>query len=87
MKYLLLLIGILICIALIIVIIGYFLPVKHTVSIEVSLNAGSKEVWQRIRDFKAYPQWRGKLQTVEVQSDSSWIEVDKKNHRLPVKIV
>jgi hypothetical protein len=86
MKYLLLLIGVLLFIALIIVIIGVFLPVKHTVSMELSLNAGAKEVWQRLRDFKAYPQWR-KLLAVEVQSDSSWIEVDKRNHRLPLKIV
>lgn len=87
MKYLLLLIGVIICIVLIIVIIGCLLPVKHTVSIELSLNAGSKEVWQRLRDIKAYPQWRNRLQSVEVQSDSSWIEVDKKSHRLPLKIV
>jgi hypothetical protein len=87
MKYLLLLIGVMICIVLIIVILGYLLPVKHTVSMELSLDAGSKEVWQRLRDIKAYPQWRKRLQSVEMQSDNSWVEVDKRNHRLPLKIV
>jgi hypothetical protein len=83
MKWLLILAGILVCVILIVLLIGYFLPVKHTVSVTVTVNGRPEQVWQRLVGFKAYPNWRKDVKAVEVISDTQWVETDQRDHRLP----
>jgi hypothetical protein len=83
MKWLLIFAGILVCVILIVLLIGYFLPVKHTVSVAVTVNGRAEQVWQRLIGFKAYPDWRKDVKAVEVISDTQWVETDQRDHRLP----
>ncbi len=79
--------GILVCVILIVLLIGYFLPVKHRASISLTVRATPNEVWERLTDLRNYPNWRKDVKSVELLSDSEWTEVDPHNHRLPFKII
>jgi len=87
MKWLLIVAGILVCTVLIVLLIGYLLPVKHRASIAVSVHATPGQVWERLTDIRNYPKWRKDVKSVEIVSDSEWTEVDAHGHRLPFKIV
>jgi hypothetical protein len=87
MKWLLIIVGILVCLVLIIVIIGYLLPVKHRSSVQVSLRASPAEIWARLADFKDYPAWRKDVKSVDVRSPVEWVEVNEHGDSLPLKIV
>ena len=87
MKWLLILASILVCVVLIVLLIGYLLPVKHRASIAIAVDATPDQVWERLTDIRNYPQWRKDVKSVELISDSEWIEVDTHEHRLPFKIV
>jgi uncharacterized protein YndB with AHSA1/START domain len=87
MKWFLLILCILVCLVLIIVIIGYLLPVKHTASIQVSVPASPAETWTRLTDVKAYPAWRKEVRSVNVRSPLEWVEVNDRGDSLPLKIV
>jgi hypothetical protein len=87
MKWLLIIPGILIGLVLIIVIIGYLLPVKHTSSVQVSINASPAEVWARLTDFSGYPAWRSDVKSVNVRSAVEWVEVNDRGDSLPLKII
>ncbi len=87
MKWVLIILGVLLCLVLIIVIIGYFLPVKHTSSVQVSINASPAEVWSRLTDFSGYPAWRSDVKSVNVHSAVEWVEVNDRGDSLPLKII
>ena len=87
MKWFLVIPGILVCLVLIIVIIGYLLPVKHTSSIQVSISASPAEIWARLTDFKDYPAWRSDVKSVNVRSSVEWVEVNGRGDNLPLKII
>ena len=86
MKWLLIIPGIIACLIIIIVIIGYTLPVKHTASIQIEVKAAPEIVWQRLIRFKEYPSWRKDVKSVTPVSETEWIETDKHNNKLPLKI-
>lgn len=87
MKWFLVILGVLVCLVLIIVIIGYLLPVKHTASVQISLSAPPSEIWARLADFKEYPSWRKDVRSVNVRSSVEWVEVNDRGDSLPLKIV
>ncbi len=87
MKYLLIIIAIVALIVLVVAIIGYALPVKHTASSNVYLNTPPEKVWQKLTDFKSYPGWRKNLRSVDVTSDTSWIETDQRGRQLPFVVI
>lgn len=87
MKWLLIVAGILVCAVLIVLLIGYFLPVKHRVSIATTVHASPNQVWERLTDIRNYPQWRKDLKSVAAISDSQWVEIDQHDHRLPFSMI
>jgi uncharacterized protein YndB with AHSA1/START domain len=87
MKWLLILAGVLVCVILIVLLIGYLLPVKHRATIALTVHASPNQVWERLTDIRNYPNWRKDVKSVELLSDSEWTEVDPHDHRLPFKIV
>lgn len=87
MKTLLLIIGIIACLVLIIVIIGYTLPVKHQATVRVLVRATPEKVWQRLINIRDYPKWRTDLQQVVVVNDLEWTEIKSKHDQLPFKMV
>ncbi|MDB5010963.1 MAG: polyketide cyclase [Mucilaginibacter sp.] len=86
MKWVFLITGLIVSLLIIVGIIGYFLPEKHTASVRVIINAEPGKVWRKLMDFAAYPQWRKNLKSVEVISESEWVEIDQHNNRLPLKV-
>lgn len=79
MKYI---IGVVIFLATIIgsvFLIGFFLPVEHTASVSISINAPKEAVWDKISKPQNFPEWRKNVSSVEILSDSSvpliWKEV------------
>lgn len=66
MKWALIAVGILALLVVIVVGIGYTLPVAHTARRSVTLRATPPEVWAVITDVAAYPTWRSDIESVEV---------------------
>ena len=79
--------GILICLVIIVLLIGYLLPVKHTETLRVTVPASPEKVWARIMDTKQYPVWRKDIKSVEAVTDSTWTEVTSDGDNLPLCIV
>ena len=81
MKWALIAVGILVVLVVIVVGIGYTLPVAHTARRSVTLRAAPSEVWAAITDVSAYPSWRGDVESVEVLAPvngrQSWREKGK----------
>ena len=86
MKWLLIPVGILVCCIVLALIIGWLLPVKHTASIRVRLSAPVSKVWQRITGVSDFPRWRSNLQSIQILTDSSWVEVDNRRHQTPYSL-
>jgi uncharacterized protein YndB with AHSA1/START domain len=66
MKWVLIIVGVLVALAVIIVAVGYMLPVAHVASRTVTLRAAPADVWATITDVTAYPAWRSDVDSVEV---------------------
>ena len=78
MKWALVVVGVLALVVVIVVGIGYTLPVAHTASRSVTLRAAPPDVWATITDVAAYPSWRSDVKSVEilapVEGRNSWRE-------------
>ncbi|QYK54398.1 MAG: SRPBCC family protein [Fimbriimonadaceae bacterium] len=61
--------------------IGATLPVGHTASVKIVVNAPPEAVWNVVTDYKEFPKWRTELAEVQPVEDpqgrASWIEVSK----------
>lgn len=86
MKWLLIILGVIACLIIIVVIIGYSLPVKHVATVQMEVKAAPEAVWQRLINYKDYPLWRKDVKSVTPVSEAEWIETDKHNNKLPLKI-
>ena len=71
MKYVLIVAGILAAIILIIVVIGFALPVKHTATTEATINAPPRSVYTLITDVDGFPKWRPSVKRVEHLPESA----------------
>ncbi|MEO1049331.1 MAG: SRPBCC family protein [Bacteroidota bacterium] len=71
----------------ILVIIGYLLPKKHKVTLSKTFKTSPEKVWQLIRNFEHYQQWRPGLKEVQVISDNTWKEIDKRNDKITLQII
>ena len=71
MKYVLIVAGILAAIILIVVVIGFALPVKHTATTEATINAPPKSVYLLITDIDRFPNWRPSIKRIERLPDSA----------------
>lgn len=66
MRWVLIAVGVLAVLVLVIVGVGYTLPVAHTAQRAVTLRAAPSDVWATITDVAAYPSWRDGVESVEV---------------------
>ncbi|MCJ8314047.1 MAG: SRPBCC family protein [Saccharospirillaceae bacterium] len=57
--------------------IGWMLPIKHTASRTLLINAEINAVWLKINNYPAMPQWRNELKKVTELSDGRWQEISK----------
>ena len=81
MKWVAIAVGILVLLVVIVVGIGYMLPVAHTARRSATLHAAPADVWAAITNVGAYPGWRGDVDSVTVlpplNGGVSWREKGK----------
>lgn len=81
MRVVVMLLAVVAGLALVIVVTGYLLPVKHVAIVSASIPATPEAVWGVLMDRGAYPQWRGDVRSVEMlpldSGRAAWREVGK----------
>jgi hypothetical protein len=75
MKWILIIVGIIICLIAVIYLIGSLLPVKHSASAQDVIPATVDKVWDRITDVSKFKNWRNGVDKIEVINDVEWIEI------------
>ena len=66
MRIVVLLLAVVVGLGLIVVVVGYLLPVKHVASVSAQIPAAPEQVWSALTDVAAYPKWRGDVTSVEM---------------------
>ena len=66
MRIVLLLLAVVVGLGLVIVVVGYLLPVKHEATVSAVIPAAPEQVWEALTDVAAYPKWRGDVTSVEM---------------------
>ena len=66
MRWLLIILGMLAALVAIVVLVGWMLPVRHTASREVVVQARPADVYALVTDVARYPAWRTGVTRVEV---------------------
>ena len=78
MRWLLMVLGAVVLLVIVVVAVGYSLPVKHTARRSATISAADSTVWSAITDASAFPGWRAKVESVEmlpaVEGRGSWRE-------------
>ena len=68
MRYVLALLGVAAALVLVVVLVGWSLPARHTASRSVGLHAAPAAVFALVADVGEYPRWRTGVTRVEVLS-------------------
>ena len=66
MRIVAVLLAIVVGLGLVVVLVGYLLPVKHVATVTAHVPAAPDQVWQALTDIAAYPKWRGDVTSVEM---------------------
>jgi uncharacterized protein YndB with AHSA1/START domain len=74
MRIIVLLLAVVVGLGLIVVVVGYLLPVRHVATVAAHVPATPELVWGALTDIAAYPTWRGDVTSVEMlPSDSGHV--------------
>ena len=88
MRIVMVLLAVMVGLGLIVVVLGYLLPVRHEVVVSARVPATPEQVWGALTDVSAYPTWRGDVQSVDiVPTDSghvAWRETGKNGAISPI---
>jgi len=80
-KMALIVLGAVAALLVVIVVIGYSLPVKHRAQVAATIAASPDRLYALITDVAAFPTWRTGVRSVEIQPSSDgkrrWREVSK----------
>jgi len=71
MRYLLVTAAVLVAVIVIVFLVGWSLPVKHTATGEATFKSSPDSLYQLISDVDRFPQWRSSVKSVERLSDSA----------------
>jgi len=66
MRIVLLLLAVVVGLGLVIVVVGFLLPVKHEATVSAVIPAAPEQVWAALTDVATYPKWRGDVTSVEM---------------------
>jgi len=66
MRIVVLLLAVVVGLGLIVVVVGYLLPVKHVAIVSAQIPATPEQVWSALTDVAAYPKWRGDVTSIEM---------------------
>jgi uncharacterized protein YndB with AHSA1/START domain len=74
-------VGVLVAIVLVVVIVGYLLPVKHVTTVSATIPAPPDSVWAALTRTRDFPSWRPDVATVDTLPDqdghAAWRETGK----------
>jgi uncharacterized protein YndB with AHSA1/START domain len=65
-KYVLIVLGGLVVVVLVVLVIGWLLPVNHKATADATYNATPAQLFALITDVEAFPKWRSSLSAVEI---------------------
>jgi len=71
MRYVLIAAAALGAVLLIVLIIGWSLPVKHHATSEATFKASPQSLYQLITEFDRFPEWRSSVERIELLPDSA----------------
>ena len=78
MRWLLIAVGVLVSLCVLVLVIGFALPVDHVARRSVDLRAAPDEVWAAITDVRRFPEWRDDVDSVQllapVEGRQAWRE-------------
>jgi uncharacterized protein YndB with AHSA1/START domain len=66
MRVVVLLLAVVVGLGLVVVIVGYLLPVRHEATVSATIPAAPDAVWAVLTDPASYPKWRGDVTSVEI---------------------
>jgi uncharacterized protein YndB with AHSA1/START domain len=66
MRVVVLMLAVVVALGLLVVIIGYLLPVRHEATVSTTIPAAPDAVWAVLTDPASYPKWRGDVTSVEL---------------------
>jgi uncharacterized protein YndB with AHSA1/START domain len=67
--------GVLVALILVVVAIGYMLPVKHRASRQAVFRASADDIYRLISAAENFPSWRSKVRTVEREGPARFREI------------
>lgn len=71
MRIVVLLLAVVAGLGLIVVVIGYMLPVQHVATVAAHVAGTPEQVWEALTDVAAYPNWRGDVTSVAMMPSDS----------------
>jgi uncharacterized protein YndB with AHSA1/START domain len=71
MRIVLIVLGVMIALVVIVVGVGYTLPVKHKAARQARYNQSPSAIFAAITDVERFPSWRESVKSVEVLPDSA----------------
>ena len=66
MRIVLILLAVVVGLGLVVVLVGFMLPVKHEATVSAGIPAAPEAVWAVLTDPASYPKWRGDVTSVEM---------------------
>ena len=66
MRIIVLLLAVVVGLGVIVVVVGYLLPVKHEAAVSAAIPATPEAIWAALTDPASYPKWRGDVTSVEM---------------------
>src|SRR4029450_2612567 len=66
LRILILVLGVIVALVLLLIAIGYALPISHVATRETTVAAPPERVFSVLRDVEKFPPWRSDVKTVEV---------------------
>ena len=66
MRIVVILLAVVVGLGLVVVLVGFMLPVKHEATVSAVVPAAPEAVWAVLTDPASYPKWRGDVTSVEM---------------------
>ena len=66
MRIVVILLAVVVGLGLVVVLVGFMLPVKHEATVSAAIPAAPEAVWAVLTDPASYPKWRGDVTSVEM---------------------